>query len=89
MKHNDEYLIRISEDWALPEWMSINCDIETGKYKGSGHYIMIHDESFEEAIEKWNEKNCPKDLKRMWGECGMGESLVMVINHKGKIKYYM
>ena len=50
---------------------------------------MIHADSFEEAIEKWNDRYCPDDLKRMWGECGMNESLVMIINRKGYIKYYM
>ena len=50
---------------------------------------MIHAESFDEAIEKWNNNDCPTDLKRIWGECGVNESLVMVINHKGYVKYYM
>ena len=85
LKHNDEYLVRLAD----------GCDhidsgfVETGKYEGSGYFRMIHAESFEEAIEKWNENDCPTDLKRMWGECGVNESLVMVINHKGQIKYYM
>jgi hypothetical protein len=89
MSHKDEYLIRMSDGWFCPSFMSINCDIETGKYEGSGYYRMIHAESFDEAIEKWNENDCPTDLKRLWGECGVNESLVMVINHKGRIKYYM
>lgn len=90
MKHNDEYLVRLSNDWGvIPEFMSVNCDIEKGKYEGSGYFRMIHAESFEEAIEKWNNNDCPKDLKRLWGECGVNESLVMVMNHKGYVKYYM
>lgn len=92
MKHNDEYLIRMSDgrEWfCSPSFVSINRDIETGKYKGSGYYRMIHAKSFDEAIEKWNENDCPTYLKRMWGECGENESLVMVINHKGHVKYYM
>lgn len=90
MRHNDEYLVRLSNDWGvIPEFMNVNCDIEKGKYEGSGYYRMIHAESFEEAIEKWNNNDCPKDLKRLWGECGVNESLVMVMNHKGYVKYYM
>ena len=50
---------------------------------------MIHAESFEEAVEKWNDKYCPDEFKRVWGECGVNESLVMVLNHKGYVKYYM
>jgi hypothetical protein len=89
MKHNDEYLIRMSGGWYCPSFMSINCDMETGNYEGPGYYRMIRAESFDEAIEKWNENDCPTDLKRLWGECGMNESLVMVINNKGHVKYYM
>lgn len=85
MKHNDEYLVRLSNDWNY-----LDGDVsEKGKYDGSGYYRMIHAESFDEAIEKWNENDCPRDLKRLWGECGINESLVMVINRKGYVKYYM
>lgn len=84
MKHNDEYLVRLSNDWNY-----LDDDTEKGKYDGSGYYRMIRAESFDEAIEKWNENDCPRDLKRVWGECGINESLVMVINHKGHVKYYM
>lgn len=85
MKHNNEYLVRLSNDWNY-----LDGDVsEKGKYDGSGYYRMIHAESFDEAIEKWNENDCPRDLKRLWGECGINESLVMVINRKGYVKYYM
>lgn len=85
MKHNDEYLVRLSNDWNY-----LDGDVsEKGKYDGSGYYRMIHAESFDEAIEKWNENDCPRDLKRLWGECCINESLVMVINRKGYVKYYM
>jgi hypothetical protein len=89
MKHNDEYLVRLSDNRMSEEWMLGDVDIESGKYEGSGFYRMIHADSFDEAIEKWNNDDCPTDLKRMWGECGVNESLVMVINHKGYVKYYM
>lgn len=52
-------------------------------------YRMIHAKSFEEAIEKWNDRYCPDEFKREWGDCGMNESLVMVINHKGRAMFYM
>lgn len=89
LKHNDEYLVRLSDNRMSEEWMFGDVDIESGKYEGSGFYRMIHADSFDEAIEKWNNDDCPTDLKRMWGECGVNESLVMVINHKGYVKYYM
>jgi hypothetical protein len=85
MKHRNEYTVRLSETWY--EDGSIN--IESGKYEGAGKYQMIHADSFDEAVEKWNDKYCPDDFKRDWGESGMNESLVMIINHKGQIKYYM
>lgn len=85
MSHKDEYIIRLSETWYEDD--SIN--IESGKYEGVGMYQMIHANDFEYAIEKWNDRYCPHELKRVWGECGENESLVMVINHKGRIKYYM
>jgi hypothetical protein len=86
MKHNNEYIVRMTKMW--------NCtfnglDIESGNYEGSGYYQMIHADNFEEAIEKWNNTYCPEELKRLWGECGLNESLVMVLNHKGQVKYYM
>lgn len=85
MVHNNEYLVRIADDI----WQT-NGNIESSKkYDGSGYYRMIFADSFEEAIEKWNNNDCPNELKRVWGECGMGESLVMVINHKGQPKFYM
>lgn len=84
MRRKDEYLIRLSETWY--EDGSIN--IESGKYDGSGMYQMIHADDWDEAIEKWNDKYCPEEFRREWGECGMNESLVMVI-HKRYIKYYM
>lgn len=85
MTHNDEYLVRLSNDWnCLDGYVT-----EKGKYDGTGYYRMIHAESFDEAIEKWNNNDCPTNLKRLWGECGVNESLVMVINHKGYVKYYM
>ena len=43
-------------------------DIESGNYEGSGEYQMVHADSFEEAIEKWNNTYCIDELKRMWGE---------------------
>lgn len=89
LKHNDEYLVRLSDNRMSEEWMLGDVYIESGKYEGSGFYRMIHADSFDEAIEKWNENDCPTDLKRMWGECGVNESLVMVINNKGYVKYYM
>ena len=89
MKHNDEYLIRMSGGWYCPSFMSINCDIETGKYEGPGYYRMIRAESFDEAIEKWNDRYCPDEFKREWGDCGMNESLVMVVDRKGRAKFYM
>ena len=71
-------------------WITFdNIDIDFGNYEGTGEYQMIHAENFEEAIEKWNNIYCPEDLKRIWGECGMNESLVMVLNHKGHVKFYM
>lgn len=85
MKHNDEYLVRLSNDWNYLDGYVT----EKGKYDGSGYYRMIHAESFDEAIEKWNDNDCPTELKRLWGECGVNESLVMVMNHKGYVKYYM
>ena len=85
MSYKDEYIIRLSETWYEDD--SIN--IESGKYEGVGIYQMIHANGFEYAIEKWNDRYCPQELKRVWGECGENESLVMVINHKGRIKYYM
>ena len=89
MGHKNEYLIRLSDDRRTEEWILGNIEIESGKYEGSGYYRMIHAESFDEAIEKWNDTYCPTDLKRIWGECGVNERFVMVINHKGYIKYYM
>ena len=85
MRHKNEYIVRLSETW----YEDGNINIESGKYDSIGIYQMVHADSFDEAIEKWNERYCPDDLKRMWGECGMNESLVMVINRKGYIKYYM
>ena len=85
MGHKNEYLVRLSETWY--EDGKIN--IESGKYEGSGLYITIHGDSWEEVIEKWNDKYCPEELKRDWGDCGEHESLVMVINHKGHVKFYM
>ena len=85
MKHIDEYIVRLSEAW----YEDGNINIESGKYDSIGIYQMIHADSFDEAIQKWNDRYCPDDLKRMWGECGMNESLVMIINRKGYIKYYM
>jgi hypothetical protein len=85
MGHKNEYLVRLSETWY--EDGSIN--IESGKYEGAGMYRMIHAERFEEAIEKWNDRYCPDEFKREWGDCGMNESLVMVIDRKGRAKFYM
>lgn len=85
MKNIDEYIVRLSESW----YEDGNINIESGKYDNIGIYQMIHADSFDEAIEKWNDRYCPDDLKRMWGECGINESLVMIINRKGYIKYYM
>lgn len=85
MRHKSEYIVRLSETW----YEDGNINIESGKYDSIGIYQMIHADSFDEAIEKWNDRYCPDDLKRMWGECGMNESLVMIINRKGYIKYYM
>ena len=85
MKHIDEYIVRLSEVWYTEDGINI----ELGRYEGSGLYHMIHAESFEEAVEKWNDKYCPDEFKRVWGECGVNESLVMVLNHKGYVKYYM
>jgi hypothetical protein len=85
MRHKNEYIVRLSETWC--EDGSIN--IESGKYEGAGRYQMIHAENYEEAIAKWNDRYCPEEFKREWGECGMNESLVMVINCKGRAKFYM
>jgi hypothetical protein len=85
MRHKNEYTVRLSETWC--EDGSIN--IESGKYEGAGRYQMIHAENYEEAIAKWNDRYCPEEFKREWGECGMNESLVMVINCKGRAKFYM
>ena len=85
MRRKDEYLVRLSETW----YEDGNINIESGKYEGSGLYITIHGDSWEEVIEKWNDKYCPDELKRDWGDCGEHESLVMVINHKNYVKYYM
>lgn len=85
MRHKNEYIVRLSETW----YEDGNINIESGKYDSIGIYQMVHADSFDEAIEKWNERYCPDDLKRMWGECGMNESLVMIINRKGYVKYYM
>lgn len=81
-----EYLVRLSETWYDDD---NNINIESGKYEGAGLYRMIHAESFEEAIEKWNDRYCPDEFKREWGDCGMNESLVMVIDRKGRAKFYM
>lgn len=81
-----EYLVRLSETWYDDDNI---LNIESGKYKGAGLYRMIHAESFEEAIEKWNDRYCPDEFKREWGDCGMNESLVMVIDRKGRAKFYM
>ena len=85
MRRKDEYLVRLSETW----YEDGNINIESGKYEGSGLYMTIHGDSWEEVIEKWNDKYCPEELKRDWGDCGEHESLVMVINHKNYVKYYM
>lgn len=85
MRHKNEYIVRLSETW----YEDGNINIESGKYDSIGIYQMVHADSFDVAIEKWNERYCPDDLKRMWGECGMNESLVMIINRKGYVKYYM
>lgn len=85
MRHKNEYIVRLSETW----YEDGNINIESGKYDSIGIYQMVHADSFDEAIEKWNERYCPDDLKRMWGECGMNESLIMIINRKGYVKYYM
>ena len=85
MRHKNEYIVRLSETW----YEDGNINIESGKYDSIGIFQMVHADSFDEAIEKWNERYCPDDLKRMWGECGMNESLVMIINRKGYVKYYM
>ena len=82
MKHRSEYIVRMAKTYDY-------ADIEFGNYEGTGYYQMIHADSFEEAIDKWNNTYCPEELKRLWGECGINESLVMVLNHKGNIKYYM
>lgn len=84
-RHKNEYSVRLSEVW----YDDGNINIESGRYEGAGMYRMIHAENFEEAIEKWNNTHCPEEFKREWGECGMNESLVMVINHKGHVKFYM
>ena len=81
-----EYLVRLSETWYDDD---NNLNIESGKYEGAGLYRMIHAESFEEAIEKWNDRYCPDEFKREWGDCGMNESLVMVVDRKGRAKFYM
>lgn len=85
MKHKNEYTVRLSEVWYTEDGINI----ESGKYEGSGVYHMIHAESFEEAVEKWNDTYCPDEFRRAWGECGVNESLVMVLNYKGYVKYYM
>lgn len=85
MGHKNEYLVRLSETW----YENDNINIESGKYEGTGLYRMIHAESFEEAVKKWNNRYCPDEFKREWGECGVNESLVMVLNYKGYMKYYM
>lgn len=85
MKHKNEYTVRLSEVWYTEDGINI----ESGKYEGSGVYHMIHAESFEEAVKKWNDTYCPDEFKREWGECGVNESLVMVLNYKGYVKYYM
>ena len=85
MGKKTEFKVRLSESWY--EDGSIN--IETGKYEGGGIYQMIHAENHDEAVEKWNEKYCPTELKRVWGECGVNESLVMVLDYKGYVKFYM
>ena len=48
----------------------------------------VEADSYEEAIEKWNDRYCPEEFRREWGECGENESLVMVI-HKRYVKFYM
>ena len=85
MGHKNEYLVRLSETW----YENDNINIESGKYEGTGLYRMIHAESFEEAVKKWNNRYCPDEFKREWGECGVNESRVMVLNYKGSMKYYM
>ena len=85
MRHKDEYTVRLSESWYDEDGINI----ESGKYEGAGIYQMIHAESWDEAIVKWNDRYCPEEFKREWGECGMNESLVMVINCKGRAKFYM
>ena len=79
-----EYLVRISKTWYEDDILNI----ESGKYEGSGIYRLIHADSYEEAIEKWNDRYCPEEFRREWGECGENESLVMVI-HKRYVKFYM
>lgn len=86
MKHRNEYTVRLSEVWYTED---SDISIESGKYEGSGLYHMIHAESFEQAVEKWNDIYCPEEFRREWGECGVNESLVMVLNHKGYVKYFM
>ena len=49
----------------------------------------LGDLEFEKAVEKWNDTYCPDEFRRAWGECGANESLVMVLNYKGYVKYYM
>ena len=89
MGHKSEYLVRLSEDRIPEEWWIWNVNIKSGIYKGSGNYRMIHANSFEEAIAKWNDYVCPNELKRLWAESDINESLVMVIDYKGNIKYYI
>ena len=51
-RNKDEYLVRLSETWYEDDILNI----ESGKYEGSGIYRMIHADSYEEAIEKWNDR---------------------------------
>lgn len=83
-RNKDEYLVRISKTWYEDDILNI----ESGKYEGSGIYRLIHADSYEEAIEKWNDRYCPEEFRREWGECCENESLVMVI-HKRYVKFYM
>ena len=81
------YLVRMA-----PECLDADMYIEEPekKYEKSGKYRSIYAKSFEEAIKKWNDcEDCPEELKREWGECGLNESLVIVINRKGQAKCYM